>query len=396
MSELDEHIDFMALVGSVGDRVKGGVRINEAEVIELLTHPGIPRHAHADLLDHVMRGYDPWAIVRIWNKTIEGKKNLDLLGAFVLKPLYEELRDGGDPRFVCACGKEYQRLQGLAGHMSACPTHKEHNTEMESIIPTTPSNRHVLQMVERWGGVVHKRKSDKVIIAFPGTDEKIALMAETQHDANPTETFIALAKLLGVSQAEFWAGPPEPDEPNEVQPTDGPIRRRHKGYIHKVTDCLIQAGCPMTIERIAEECGITIAQASSAASRLASQDVLARLKSGLYVAVEHAADYKVGMDITVGAREPEETPQEPAGEPDGGMVVNTAMGLPGERPGTLMPEEKKAAVEAKADTGQDDDMDTLIEDFLDMIFPQGFKARHLKAIAAWQDATKTLFREVGE
>lgn len=202
------------------------------------------------------------------------------------------------------------------------------------------------------------------------------IAAEKLVELNPPEPVAVLGRVVSVVEPPVTPEQietvehPQPEQPHP--PKDDPDMTTPKitrGIGEAVHQHLIDANGPRTTKAIAEATGFRRDQVNSAAYHLIQAGVIRRLKTGVYEAtqartsridVQHHTDTVV-MPAPAAA---------PASVP---VIVSTPAPAP-----TVM------------DAAAEDTMN----DVLDLMFPDGFKARHLPAIEAWKAATIRLMGEV--
>lgn len=142
-------------------------------------------------------------------------------------------------------------------------------------------------------------------------------------------------------------------------------------YINSVFDLLVERGDPMSNRAVAEVLDITPAQAGSALAQLASQNVVTRVKSGVYQAKPGLMrkDGTLGLVIS------------------GGYMQSTA---PTPKPEPVR--NQLASTNVEPDPGEDE----MLNELLDLMAPNGFKARHLPYIDAFKSCAVALMREINE
>lgn len=113
--------------------------------------------------------------------------------------------------------------------------------------------------------------------------------------------------------------------------------------------------------------------------QLCANGRLVRLKRGLYAYPPEPADIAAAMSIPAPTAAP--APAVPA--------ATTALDMVGTAVMVATPP-PVAVAPAAAPV----DVDGVIESVLDLLFPDGFKARHYRFISPWIDATKVMMREV--
>lgn len=327
---------------------------------------------------------------------------------------------------TCACGFDFQTIMQFLFHSQSCPRLNKEGIEMQAAVPTHPSNKTFYEQLLLWGCEPMKERGDHIRLRAP-SGVVFSVYKPGIHKGNPSSAFTDAYKAVGVSPQEFWAGPEAPEGDNVRQlalaPQDRPLRQRHKGYVNKVLDVLVEAGCPLSLDRIAKEAQIDKGQASSAASQLVRQGLAERLKSGVYVAKQYAHDHKVGLDINLTTGTPE-TATEPVPVPDPVPAApcdkdghplyghdceeyEIVKALESEEAASGVPavtnDERHYALDAaivepltEAECKELDAsiaIDDAMERFLEEVVPT-LKPRHLATINAWRTATLQMIEEV--
>src|SRR5574343_297194 len=168
-----------------------------------------------------------------------------------------------------------------------------------------------------WGWEPGKRKSGLIDMHFMG--HTIAVQAANVHKGNSAHTFRAVYDITtGGDAAKFWskepkaapapepvaAAPapapvPEPEQVPEPEPTPEPTVRQ-RGLANAALGVLLEAnGAALTTSQIAERAGMTRDQANSATHYLWSNQVIDRVKTGVYQARPDSlrVDNRVDVDV---------------------------------------------------------------------------------------------------
>lgn len=178
---------------------------------------------------------------------------------------------------------------------------------------------------------------------------------------------------LGIVQFESEAQP-EPAQEDPVPETTQPAKpKRQRGVAETVMSYLIDAGSARTTQQIVTATGFTRQQVHTACHGLRSKGAVRAIKTGVFVADDVRSHSRVDVQhhadgITFGTAHATHTPTPPT-------ITVTA------------PTPPEAALNSALDVD-------IMNDVLDLMFPAGFKARHLPAIEAWKTATLRLIREV--
>lgn len=146
---------------------------------------------------------------------------------------------------------------------------------------------------------------------------------------------------------------PRKEDPVSDQVSDQP-RPQTRNVQQTVFDTLVQTGHAMSTDAIAARTGLAKKQANAACYHLAKKSLILKLGQGIYKAKEDPpADHRIDVNVGVGG-----------GVRDTGIVIEN----------------------------QDDEITAV----LDLLLPNGFRARHLGAIERWKVATRNLLDEVRE
>lgn len=158
--------------------------------------------------------------------------------------------------------------------------------------------------------------------------------------------------------------------------------KRNKGHVNLVFDALVEARVPLSISKIAEMTDLTRNQAGQAAVHLTNSGNILRVKQGVYKAKDQYVPQEVHLTMDQQAASPLTFDDRFGGMP---MVEQDVQN------GTLAPSPQVLAERVERRPILDEDV---ANDILDLLFPQGFKARHLPAIERWKAATEYLIHEV--
>lgn len=157
-------------------------------------------------------------------------------------------------------------------------------------------------------------------------------------------------------------------------PTVSEAKSRVRGVSNDVLDVLVLNDEPMSVDRIASELTeYTRQQVAGACSHLANIGVAYRVKQGVYRLHDKARrgdDFRVGIGVEVSGPQEQEQAQS--------------------SPDRALPKVPQNA------TVSDEMAEEMIYDTLDLLFPGGFKAKHLPAIVAWRQATLELIKQINQ
>lgn len=178
---------------------------------------------------------------------------------------------------------------------------------------------------------------------------------------------------------------PRPESPKPAERTKRERKQKRIRIINHVFDALVTAGEAMSTDRLAKELGRPKGSITTACSSLVNQGVVERVKPAVYrVKPEHNRQ-DVRVDVVARAEEAhDDEPDSPRQSPrELGVVLPT----------TPMPElPREPLTDGLADT----DTEATIIELLDLLLPNGFRARHLPAVIAWRDLTRRLIHECTE
>lgn len=179
----------------------------------------------------------------------------------------------------------------------------------------------------------------------------------------------------------------KPEKP-DIVPEVSAIKKRARGAVNRVLDALVSCDEPMSVNRLAEMLpDIPRSTITGACLSLTeTHNVAYRVKPGVYRLRDEArrgSDYRVGIDITASgapnAAEVSRAPDEVQAKIE--RAVQKPDGWGGWAP------EPTAVAPVAPD-------DETLNETLDLLFPEGFKARHLPMIDEWRRATIALMREI--
>jgi hypothetical protein len=176
-------------------------------------------------------------------------------------------------------------------------------------------------------------------------------------------------------QARLQVVQEEADAKHDIAQAPEPQRRR---IINIVMDQLIESGEPMSIDRLMGTFGEDQPNRNTvqgACLRLVDQGIVDRVKPGVY----QAKPQHQRQDVRIGVQGAVQGGVAAAVAPDQAGPQNAVQRLGG---GRIVPDTLSEAEET-------------INDVLDLMFPDGFKARHLPLIDAWRRATIDLMQEIG-
>lgn len=322
-------------------------------------------------------------------------------------------------------------------------------------VPTQVSNRAFIEKMRVWGWSIHRDRGDTITMKHLISGELVDVFAPHIHKGNSAKTIAAVYRLTTSGNSErFWDGPdtatvtdrdialadfdaeeaamvvavqdqvlasktdpkrrrkvrqyieqlnseptPEPEktddnesEPEEVKPEEVMTSTANTGLARRALELLVsQNKKPTTVQEAAIALGVSETAASNTLSYLRNKGQAVRILRGTYIAspsllpnttvaheVSGVATGERTLRVVVGTDHP--SAHRPATSP---LVDETA---PTATPAPPAPESTPDA--------PTDDIDATIEAVLDLMFPMGFKARHLGAITEWQRATRELIRTV--
>jgi len=287
----------------------------------------------------------------------------------------------------------------------------------DRLVPTKPSNKNVLEQAQLWGWTIRSHSSEWVELQHSERTERVKVRPATFRSLNPHDVLHRLYQATCNGSAEtFWkrddpyfdkvreqrqakhaagqmtdeeleafaaakrseyedAPPPTPpeDEP-ETAPVPAPIVTIQDVYgiaprpktmesnVLNVFDAL--APSDVTIQQVSTLLGLTRMEASNTVSRLVRRGLVLRDPSG-----------RKGIWRRSGLQ-PQDSVRPAAAAPILTPVVVT------QTPLVLVPTPAPAVT---AD---------VVDDLLDLLFPDGIRARHLDLVEQWRQLTRRMIDEV--
>lgn len=316
-------------------------------------------------------------------------------------------------------------------------THRESDLRAQAV-PRHPSNRQVYDKLIAWGWQPTKVKGGRMVMRAPVGDETIDVQQPQSHDANATSTFISIYRLTTQGDADlFWRGPsdlwlemlkqrrsdeaarkeaakkapelaprppvvasgprPNPEAPRPVaaapaptpQETTVPFTTTKTKPVPSIKDVQgaawsMRSSKSFCIDDIAIRLGVdrgdkdAMKAVQNRVMQLCANGRLVRLKRGTYAYPQESSAVAAAMPAA-----PEPTTIAPAP-----VVAPPATAL--DVVGTTV----IVATTPVAPVSSPVDVDGVIESVLDLLFPNGFKARHYRFIGPWIDVTKVMIKEV--
>lgn len=302
------------------------------------------------------------------------------------------------------------------------------------------SNRRFIERMIDWGWEAASTKGEHTVMTVPTGDE-VWVCSPHVHSRNPLSVFNEVLRCTGdISWTEFWTI----DVPAELRKVAEDIKqdlalaqrrqdkrnkrdrkreeRRRMAAQQPARVINLDSGSDVTEELSALEAEVTASQerevrhrvqprvlallvesgeamacltisqhlgidndnsVSGACGRLLQQGLIERVAHGVYRAVRTSGDHRV--HVSVGAQQPEQAP-----------VASTfpVVELPPEKPSAARTAPPSAPSDPRTDPMEGDQWEETINDVLDLMFPNGFKAKHLPLIDRWRQATKALMREL--
>lgn len=252
-------------------------------------------------------------------------------------------------------------------------------------IRTNASNRQVYTQMRLWGWTEEKKTNLEVVMRHPnGSTLKVS--SPESHSRNQPPVLIAIYQMTGVTPEEFWDKvgedearflPPEPSEPDRNIST-------------RLLELLIGQGRPLTTPWMAEAMGFTQPQVQHAMTYMKSRHLVRRVKRGMWQSVEHrevTETQTVGMTVTTNQTETLEKPLEAPVRPADPIDVPSTI---------LAVETPPAAPQAVPVPAHREVTDDDVYQVLDLLVPDGFRAKHFPAVRDWVDATKALVNALRE
>lgn len=213
--------------------------------------------------------------------------------------------------------------------------------------------------------------------------------AEKKAHTFPVEVTRVEPKKETIVEAPKPTPPPKRDTtPLTVVPTITEVAGKisNRGATNSVLDLLVKSSEPMSLDRLCRELPqFSRGSINQAASQLViTYGVAERVKPAVYRIKPEARreDVRVGLDITARSGPP-------LAEVTSGPVTSAVAEPAPETP--LPPTPPPVVVKTHAPAG---DYDEMVNETLDLLFPEGFKARHLPLIDTWRQATLALMRDI--
>lgn len=259
-------------------------------------------------------------------------------------------------------------------------------------VPTAASNRSLIDQMKEWGWQYKKGKGDWEVWKSPDGNVTVEVRPATQHSGTPAKTIKEIIEATHVDADTFWIGvddrPDQTEKDKKVSRTSGVSRR--------VLAVLKQhANAHLDVPTITGMIGgdLSQEQVQGACSYLVGKGLIIAPLRGIYTFDTDDVEHKVGIDISVdrpavAAPAPQPAPQPAQEAPERPAVQPTPI-----RTEPAAPLRKKPPAVTQEDIDRTVDPEE-INDVLDMLFPNGFKARHLPAIDHWREATKALIASI--
>jgi hypothetical protein len=170
-----------------------------------------------------------------------------------------------------------------------------------------------------------------------------------------------------------------PDPGTEKVDETGKVKIR-RGSSEKVFGAILEhQGGAVTVQQLQDDTGLTRQQVHNGCHYLWTKGIIIRRTSGIYQA--HPDVVKLSERVNVDVRHYDVTEQ----------AVPAAAQRPQDGPQPPDGTDTPPVAQRPAQIAQDG-ADDVIESVLDLLRPEGFKARHLPAINAWIEATRELLR----
>lgn len=312
----------------------------------------------------------------------------DIMGIFEKSLHLDKKEDSA--RICILCGATFAGMPGVVSHYKHA--HPWFVTIVQEYVdmganPGTAragaSNRQVIKRMELWGWQRSgKHEADYIEMVLPGIngeDNRVMVIKEEVSAHNKPSTMLAIYHMTGISPDDFWDRTPAPVV--ALVPSDETLEKTNRMPTSKpCLDLLLGQDRPLTVEWMAETLGLTPDQVSKAMYYMIQQGLVKRVLNGMYQAVEHRyvqedQDVRVDVDTQNVPRGPQiapEAPPVPIPAPDPAPTVHPAV------------------VDVLAPSEQE------IYEVLDLLVPQGFKARHYPAVHEWVQATRRLVAALRE
>ena len=326
----------------------------------------------------------------------------------------------------------------------------------ESVVPRHPSNRRIIEQMKSWGWEEGKSNGNWLTMWAPPVGDmaghQLKVRPATQHDANPTSTFLRIYELTTGGNAErFWRGPSATwlrmvverkeeiartrreiaKRELEAQATKAAMRAAGQAPAAVAPAPVIQPEKALTKKEVGALMAPQLSKYDPNIDRFPRDAVLEHvlkagkpLKTAEVIAAFGADPADRGNQVmmnnrlnnlvlsgrltrvgrgTFTAPTPERpTAPAPAPAPTPPPAPTPAPTpapepepepTPPEKPTPVAPVRRLTPVAQVSRAAAS--MDDTIEAVLDLLLPDGFKASHLRYIAPWIDATKAMVTAVG-
>lgn len=272
---------------------------------------------------------------------------------------------------------EAQALRDLENIMTATSS---------GAVPTAASNRSLIEQMKEWGWQHRKTKGDWEVWKSPDGKVSVDVRPATQHVGTPAKTIKEIVEATGVDADTFWIG--VDDRPGQTETEKKRVRT--SGVSRRVLAVLKQhANAHLDVPTITGMIGgeLTQEQVQGACSYLVGKNLIVAPLRGIYTFDSDDVEHKVGIgvDINVGGNGQQDHPAQGTAQP-----AQEAPERPVTPPMPIRPAPPFTVSRKDVDAISDDE----INDVLDMLFPAGFKAKHLPAIDKWREATKALIASI--
>ena len=329
---------------------------------------------------------------------------VDITGPELIEIFTDEMPNLLDAhtRVCFMCPAEVQSKEGMYKHFVR--THVEVFTALVELQGADPmptrqnaSNRTVYAQMRLWGWTEEKKTNLEVVMRAPN-GSTLKMQAPESHSRNAPAVLIAMLQMTGCSEEDFWNKPA--DDQAHFDPDDQPDQDAQvppKSVSTPLLDLLIGQRRALTVEHMAEACGFDRDQVMRAMNYMKKKRLVRKVKNGMWLAIEQRdvqEQQNVNIQATTQVQETPEKPvesvQTPAADP---VVPEPLQHVPGtpERPQAEPSPMPVQPIPANRDITDDD-----VYQVLDLLVPDGFKARHYPAVYAWVEATKNLVRALRE
>jgi hypothetical protein len=269
------------------------------------------------------------------------------------------------------------------------------------------SNRQFIRQLELWGWKKTGKKERGMIELALAVDnpadgnhvKRVYAQPEGAHSQNIAATYLTVFGAMAIDPDTFWNRTEQPIP--EVTPTltakEDKVRQR--GTSTMVLDFMIGQDRPLLGSFIAESLGLSSGAVANALNYLRSKGHVKWIKQGLWQAVEqhHVME---NQDVNIGVA----THDRDAPRQNGTTGPPAPLQAPPDPPPVVSAPTPTVAASEPLDVllvdmrqpVRHEVTDDEIYEVLDLLVPQGFKAKHYPSVNAWVHATKDLINALRE